>query len=281
MAESVYDVIMRRRSVRSFLDTPVEEEKVQQLLDAAIQAPSGGNIQPISIIRIEKPESRDKLAKLAVNQPWVAKAPLCLLFCIDFHRTGKWAQAEGASYGGEKALMSFLLAYADVFCSAENAVLCATSLGLGTVYIGMVLAAMTEIRSEFGLPDKVVPVVALCVGYPKKIPAGITKLPKAAMVHSERYEEKSPEELKQLYREKYGDLTADVKKYFERTYQEALEMEEQSRPGFTDKVARLMARMEVGNAAQLLFKMRYPDEAMKRMGESIIKSLREAGIECL
>jgi nitroreductase len=279
--ESVYDVIMRRRTVRSFLDAPVEEEKVQQLLEAAIQAPSGGNIQPISIIRIEKPEGRDKLAKLAVNQPWVAKAPLCLLFCIDFHRTGKWAQAEGASFGGEKALMSFLLAYADVFCSAENAVLCATSLGLGTVYIGMVLAAMTEIRKEFGLPDKVVPVVALCVGYPKKIPAGITKLPKAAMVHSERYEEKSPEELKQFYREKYGDLTADVKKYFERTYQEALELDEQSRPDFTAKIARLMARTEVGNAAQLLFKMRYPDEAMKRMGESIIKSLREAGIECL
>jgi len=279
--ESVYDVIMRRRTVRSFLDQPVEEEKVLKLLGAAIQAPSGGNIQPISIIRIEKPESRGKLAKLAANQPWVAKAPLCLLFCIDFHRTGKWAEAEGASYGGEKALMSFLLAYADVFCSAENAVLCATSFGLGTVYIGMVLAAMTEIRREFGLPDKVVPVVALCVGYPKKVPAGITKLSRAAMVHSERYEEKSPEELKQLYREKYGDLTADVKTYFKRTYQEALEMNEQSRPDFTDKVARLMGRMEVGNAAQLLFKMRYPEEAMKRMGDKIIASLREAGVDCL
>ena len=279
--ESVYDVIMRRRTVRSFTDQPVEEEKVQKLLDAAIQAPSGGNIQPISVIRIEKPESRDKMAKLAVNQPWVAKAPLCLLFCIDFHRTGKWAEAEGASYGGEKALMSFLLAYADVFCSAENAVLCATSLGLGTVYIGMVLAAMTEIRREFGLPGKVVPVVALCVGYPKKVPAGITKLPRTAMVHSERYEEKSPEELKQLYREKYGDLTPDLKTYFKRTYQEALEMDEQARPDFTDKVARIMARMEVGNAAQLLFKMRYPEEGMKRMGEKIIASLREAGIDCL
>jgi len=279
--ESVYDVIMRRRTVRSFLDQPVEEEKVVKLLDAAIQAPSGGNIQPISIIRIEKPEGRDKMAKLAVNQPWVAKAPLCLLFCIDFHRTGKWAEAESASYGGEKALMSFLLAYADVFCSAENAVLCATSLGLGAVYIGMVLAAMTEIRREFGLPDKVVPVVALCVGYPKKVPAGITKLPRAALVHSERYEEKSPDELKQLYREKYGELTTDVKSYFKRAYQEALEMDEQSRPDFTDKVARIMARMEVGNAAQLLFKMRYPEDAMKRMGEKIVASLREAGINCL
>ena len=291
--ESVYDVIIRRRTVRSFTDQPVEEEKVQKLLDAAIQAPSGGNIQPISIIRIEKPEGRDKMAKLAVNQPWVAKAPLCLLFCIDFHRTGKWAEAEGASYGGEKALMSFLLAYADVFCSAENAVLCATSMGLGTVYIGMVLAAMTEIRREFGLPDKVVPVVALCVGYPKKVPTGITKLPRAAMVHSERYGEKSPEELKKLYREKYGDLAKgspnaevqttkeDVRQFFKRTYQEALELSEQTRPDFTDKVARLMARMEVGNAAQLLFKMRYPEEAMKRMGDKIIASLREAGIDCL
>ncbi len=279
--ESVYDVIMRRRSVRSFTDQPVEEEKVLKLLDAAIQAPSGGNIQPISIIRIQKPESRERMAKLAANQPWVAKAPLCLLFCIDFHRTGKWADAEGASYGGEKALMSFLLAYADVFCSAENAVLCATSLGLGTVYIGMVLTAMTEIRREFGLPDKVVPVVAICVGYPKKVPKGITKLSRTAMVHSERYEEKSPEDLKQLYREKYGDLTADVKAYFKRTYQEALEMNEQSRPDFSDKVARLMGRMEVGNAAQLLFKMRYPEEAMKRMGEKIVASLRDAGVECV
>jgi FMN reductase [NAD(P)H] len=291
--ESVYDVIMRRRTVRSFLDQPVEEEKAQKLLDAAIQAPSGGNIQPISIIRIEKPEGRERMARLAVNQPWVARAPLCLLFCVDFHRTGKWAEAEGASYGGEKALMSFLLAYADVFCSAENVVLCATSLGLGTVYIGMVLAAMTEIRREFGLPDKVVPVVALCVGYPKKVPAGITKLPRAAIVHSERYEEKSPEELRQLYREKYGDLTrtssnaevratsGGVREFFKRTYQEALEMDEQARPDFTDKVARIMTRMEVGNAAQLLFKMRYPEEAMKRMGDKIIASLREAGIDCL
>lgn len=104
---------------------------------------------------------------------------------------------------------------------------------------------------------------------------------RAAVVHSERYEEKSPEELKQLYREKYGDLTANVKAYFQRTYQEALELDEQSRPDFTDKVARLMARMEVGNAAQLLFKMLYPEEAMNRMGDKIIASLREAGIDCL
>jgi nitroreductase len=280
MIESVHDVIRRRRSVRSFLDRTVEEEKTRLLLDAAIHAPSGGNIQPISIIRIENPESRQKLAKLAVNQPWVAKAPLCLLFCIDFHRTAKWAEAEGASYAGEKSLMSFFLAFADAFCAAENAVLAATSLGLGTVYIGMVLAAMDEVGRECALPAKVVPVVALCVGYPKKVPGGITKLPAAAMVHSERYEEKSGDELKKLYRQKYGDMAGEMKRYFERTYQEALEMDEQSRPDFTEKVTRLMARMEIGNAAQLLFKMRYPDEAMKRMGETIIKSLREAGLEC-
>ena len=72
-----------------------------------------------------------------------------------------------------------------------------------------------------------------------------------------------------------------MKTYFQRTYQEALEIDEQARPDFTDKVARLMARMEVGNAAQLLFKMRYPEEGMKRMGEKIVASLREAGIDCL
>jgi hypothetical protein len=145
-------------------------------------------------------------------------------------------------------------------------------------------------------------VVALCVGYPKKVPVGITKLSRAAMVHSERYQEKFPEELVRLYREKYGDLSRRspndegrvtycqtgaseandrVREFFKRTYQEALELDEQSRPDFTDKVARLMARMEVGNAAQLLFKMRYPEEAMKRMGDKIVASLREAGINSL
>lgn len=291
--ESVYDVIMRRRSVRSFLSLPVEEDRISRLLDAALQAPSAGNIQPISIIRIQRPEARERLARLVGNQPWVAKAPLCLLFCIDFHRTGKWAQAEGASYGGEQALMSFLLAYADVFCSAENVVLCAAGLGLGTVYVGMVLAVMTEIRKEFGLPERVVPVVALCVGYPKRTPTRIPKLTKAAVVHSERYQEKTGEELAKLYREKYGDLKSGaaesearltkerVRSFFERTYQEALELEEQSRPDFTDKMVRLMTRMEVGNAAQLLFKLRYPEEGMKRMGEGIVAALREAGVECL
>jgi FMN reductase [NAD(P)H] len=280
MSETTYDVIMRRRTVRSFLDRPIDEETTQKLLDAAVQAPSGGNIQPISIIRIEDPASREKMARFAVNQPWVAKAPLCLLFCVDFHRTGKWVEAEGAVYGAEKSLMSFLLAYADVFCSAENVVLCATSMGLGTVYIGMVLAAMGDIRREFGLPDKVVPIVALCVGHPNKVPTSIPKLPKAAMVHRERYEEKTADELRALYRQKYGDLTGETKKDFERTYREALELDEQSRPDFTAKIARLMARMEIGNAAQLLFKLRYPDEAMRRMGEAIKTALRDAGLDC-
>ena len=73
---NLYDLMMKRRSVRVFKDQEIPESIIEQLVDVANHAPSGGNIQPLSIILVRSPEGRKKLAELAGGQPWVKNAPL-------------------------------------------------------------------------------------------------------------------------------------------------------------------------------------------------------------
>lgn len=69
MRTDLYDVMMKRRSIRVFQERDIPEEIIEKLLDAAIQAPSGGNLQPFSIILVRSQEGRKKLAELSGGQP--------------------------------------------------------------------------------------------------------------------------------------------------------------------------------------------------------------------
>ena len=89
---NLYDLMMKRRSVRVFEDQDIPESIIEQLLDVANHAPSGGNIQPLSIILVRSLEGRKKLVELAGGQPWVKNAPLSMIFCLDFYRIKKWAE---------------------------------------------------------------------------------------------------------------------------------------------------------------------------------------------
>ena len=197
-----------------------------------------------------------------------------LLFCIDFLRTKLWAESEGAPFDRHRSLTGLLIAYADVYCAAHNAVIAAEAMGLGTVYIGTVLGAITAIRQEFSLPQLVLPVVALCVGYPRRKPARIPKLGRAAAVHYEQYQEQTQAEIRSGYERKYGPISDD---YFERTYQEILEIDAQGKKGSAEQVRRIMAKMEIANTAQFLFKLRYrPDRGAN---QALRDAIREAGFE--
>ena len=84
-----YDIIMNRRSVRSFKDQKVPQQVIEELIDAANNAPSGGNIQPLSIIIIQDDEARKQLAQFLDGSPWIKNSPLTLIFCLDFYRVKK------------------------------------------------------------------------------------------------------------------------------------------------------------------------------------------------
>ena len=209
----LFELMMKRRSVRNFEDRPVPSDVVDRLLDVANNAPSGGNIQPLSIVVVQEPEARVELAEMVGGQPWVRNAPVSMVFCIDFYRVKKWASMFGVDFLGEQALSSFLIAYADVMCAAQNVVILAEGCGLGSVYIGTIQSSVSHAREFFGMPDYVLPLMVLSLGYPKSVPGSIPKLSRDVIVHRERYRTLSAEETSDAFETKYGNIDDSVDAY--------------------------------------------------------------------
>lgn len=158
-----------RKSVRVYLDKPIELEKKQLILDAAIQAPTAGNMTLYSIIDVQDQALKDKLAKTCDNQPFIAKAPLVLIFVADYQ---KWYdafkyyhpedQVRSPSYG------DFLLAYSDALIAAQNAVVAAESMGIGSCFIGDIVEQYEVHRELLNLEQYTAPVGMVVFGYPTK-----------------------------------------------------------------------------------------------------------------
>jgi nitroreductase len=276
---NLYDLMMKRRSVRVFEDQKIPESTIEQLLDVANHAPSGGNIQPLSIILLQRLEGRKKLAELAGDQPWVKNAPLSMIFCLDFYRIKKWAEICQTDFRGEKALNHFLIAYADLMVAAQNVVILAESFGLGSVYIGSIQHEIDETRKFFGIPEYVLPMMVLSIGYPKSIPQSIPKLKKEVIVHQEKYRKPQDDEIRRAFDEKYGTIDQNIEKYLERAFVEALEADKLDMPRYVDRVKKEMKRSDIQNNAQFLFQVRYPTKVMVRMNKRIAQSIKNAGFE--
>ncbi|MBQ2687483.1 MAG: nitroreductase family protein [Clostridia bacterium] len=159
--------LKNRKSVRVFEQKPIGSKEKAAILDAAIQAPTAGNMTLYTIIDVTNQKLKDTLAVTCDNQPFIAKAPLVLVFCADYYR---WMQAfkkhvddvRNPSYG------DLFLCNADALIAAQNAVVAAESLGIGSCYIGDITENFEKHRELFDLPDYVVPACMLCFGYPAK-----------------------------------------------------------------------------------------------------------------
>ena len=275
----LFELMMKRRSVRNFEDRPVPPDVVDRLLDAANNAPSGGNIQPLSIVVVQESEARAELADMVGGQPWVKNAPVSMVFCIDFFRVKRWAAMFDVDFLGEQALSSFLIAYADVMCAAQNVVMLAESEGLGSVYIGTIQASISHAREFFGMPDYVLPLMVLSIGYPKSVSRTIPKLARDVVVHHERYRVLADEQIRAAFESKYGDITDDVDTYLKRAYIEVVERDRQDGPGWVEDAKERMKKLDIKSNAEFLFNLRYPQRLMVRMNSRLMSALRSAGFD--
>jgi FMN reductase [NAD(P)H] len=248
-------------------------------MDVVNNAPSGGNMQPLSVILVQDKEARKELARIIGGQPWVKNAPLSMIFCLDFHRIKRWAALMDTEFKGEKALPHFLIAYADLMCAAQNVVVLAESLGLGSVYIGTIQNNPDEARAYFSMPECVLPMMLLCIGYPKSVPKRIPKLGREVITHREKYRAVNDEDLKRGFENKYGGMESQIEKYLERAFIEVLEADKQDDQNWTARVKEEMKRLEIRNNAQFLFKVRYPSERMVRMNDGLLRSWKRAGFD--
>jgi len=156
--KSAFEVILERRSIRSFLPDPLPEEAVQKILQAAQRAPSAGNRQPWHFYVVRQEKLRHDLAWAAFNQEFVAQAPLVIVVCADPERSASRYGARGRE----------LYCYQDTASAITNILLVATELGLGSCWVG----AFSEERARrvLSIPEHLRPVAILPIGYPKTKP---------------------------------------------------------------------------------------------------------------
>ena len=161
--------LFERKSVRAFENKPVENDKKQLIIDAAIQAPTAGNMTLYSIIDVRNQGIKDKLAQSCDNQPFIAKAPLVLIFVADYQKwydAFKYYQKDNEVRKPDTG--DFLLAYSDALIAAQNAVVAGESMGIGSCFIGDIIEQYEFHRDLFNLPRYTVPVAMLVMGYPAK-----------------------------------------------------------------------------------------------------------------
>jgi len=154
-------LIRARRSVRAFTDQPVEPEKLKAIIEAATLAPSAGNLQAYEIYQVTSPRARAALAH-AADQPFVAQAPVCLVFCTNPGRSSRKYGARGRE----------LYSLQDATIAAAYALLAIADLGLASVWVGAFNDDLAA--SAIGAPGDWRPVAILPIGYAAETPEPTT-----------------------------------------------------------------------------------------------------------
>lgn len=192
------DTFKNRYTVRQYSDKPVSKKDIMEYLEAASHAPNTGNMQWYSVIATFSEEMKLRLAPSHFNQPSVTQAGCVLTFCVDLNRFEHWCHISDATPGYNN-LQSFLAALIDTVIFAQQFCTIAEMNGLGTCYLGTTAYNADEIATVLELPDRVVPVIAVTVGYPLIEGAPSNRLPIDSIVHFERYKTPSDEDIKEAY----------------------------------------------------------------------------------
>ena len=195
------DTLFNHRSIRKFKASPVEQEKLDVILEAASRASNTGNMQVYSVVVNRDADLRNQLWEAHFKQGMVLEAPVHLTFCADFNRFSKWCEQRNAVPGYNNYL-SFLTGAIDAMIAAQNAAIAAESLGLGICYLGTATWMATRMIEILGLPKLVVPVTAIVLGYPDETPPHPDRLPVEGIVHYEKYLDYLPVDIDRIHSEK-------------------------------------------------------------------------------
>ena len=159
-----FATVRRRHSIRHYqADMPVGDPELNAILEAAIAAPSAGDLQAYRIIAVREQALRQALAQAAKDQVFVGEAPICLVFCADTERS--------AAQFGERGQALFALQ--DTTIAAAYAQLAAVASDLSATWVGQfderAIAGLLELEANLQ------PVALLCIGYAAELPEPSTR----------------------------------------------------------------------------------------------------------
>lgn len=182
----VMELLKSHTSVRKFQDKLVDDQLLQEIIQASQYASTSNHIQAYTIIRVKDQAKKIALAKLAGNQPYVEECPIFLVFCADLNRLGKACSMNHETIESSST-ETFLLATVDTALLAQNVMIAAESAGLGGVYIGGIRNNPQPVCDLLQIPQHVYPVFGMCLGYPEKTNATKPRLPVSLILKEDTY----------------------------------------------------------------------------------------------
>ena len=167
----LFKAIKGRRSIREYKPEPVKGEDLRKILDAGRFAPSAGNCQPSELVVVKEPSLRRRLAAAALDQTFIAEAPVVIVVCANLPRTSRRYGRRGQE----------LYCLQDTAAATQNILLTAYSLGYGTCWIG----AFDEgaVADVIQVPSRVRPVAIIPLGRPAEYPSPPQRRPLDDIVH--------------------------------------------------------------------------------------------------
>ena len=173
----VFEAIKNRRSIRRFINKPVEEEKLVKVLDTSRWAPSSGNIQDIRIVVVKDKNKKTELAEAAYGQYWLASAPVILVITSKLDKMARMYGERGKE----------LFSIQNTSAAVQNMLLSAHALGLGTCWVGSFDEDMVERTVRIPREFKTLAMVAL--GYPAEQPNPPHRMSLEGFVFFEEYKD--------------------------------------------------------------------------------------------
>ena len=246
--QNLLNIILTRRTIRKYSTQEVSDELLNRLMTEAARTQTMGNLQLYSVIVTRSAEMKAKLAPAHFNQPMVEGAPVVLTICADFHRTSSWARCRQAEPGYNNFL-SYINAATDALLYTQTLCNLMDEAGLGYCYLGTTIYQPQQIIDTLQLPQLVMPVATLTVGWPDEAPALSDRLPLESFVHQETY---------------HDYLASDIDTYY--NYKENLE-ENQNFVKINHKET----------LAQIFTDIRYTRKDNEAMSEGLLAALKVQG----
>ena len=240
--------INTRRSIRKYADKEVSEELLNRLLTEAARTQTMGNLQLYSVVVTRSADMKAKLAPAHFNQPMVTQAPVVLTICADFNRTSTWCRNRQAEPGYDNFL-SFVNAAIDALLYTQTFCNLAEEEGLGLCYLGTTVYMPQQIIDTLKLPQLVMPIATLTVGWPDEQPPLSDRLPLSAFVHQETYKDYTADSIDTYY--KFKEELEENKHFVEINQKETL--------------------------AQIFTDIRYTRKDNEAMSEGLLKALHQQG----
>lgn len=207
------ETILNHRSIRSFTDQPLTDEQITTIVKSAQAASTSSFVQAYTIIGVKDRDTKEKFMNIS-KQDYVADNGHFFIFCADLHRHELAGEIENVDVNASiESTEKFVVSIVDASLAAQNAAIAAEAMGLGICYIGSLRNDIEEAAKLLKLPDYVIPLFGLAVGYPNKVNDQKPRLPIGNIYHEETYEQDEEKLINQL--KEYNEVISAY--YDERT----------------------------------------------------------------